>query len=165
MKRLFAVVMVGFVGLGPVALANPGHGDLQRSDVGRGTHPEGGTVTFGAGTDTVTFTFMLAPGATSGWHRHPGGVIVLVKSGVLTTYGLSHPPCVGSDIAPGDAYFEKDASTARWPHFVRNRGNVPVEAVLVAVNVPRGGSARVEADPPAECTDPTDVGQSMASAS
>jgi hypothetical protein len=158
MRRVFAVATISFLGLGPLALANPGHGDLQRSDVGRGTHPEGGAITFGAGTDTVAFTLTLAPGATSGWHRHPGAVVLLVKSGVPTTYGLSRPPCVGADMGPNDAYFEKDASTARWPHFVRNLGKVPTEAVVFAFNVPRGGSPRTEADAPAECADPTDVG-------
>jgi hypothetical protein len=80
--------------------------------------------------------------------------MVLVKSGSLTTYGLSRPPCTGQDITPGAAYFEKDASTARWPHFVRNRGSEPMEAVVVAFDVPQGGSVRTEADAPAECPEP-----------
>jgi len=50
--------------------------------------------------------------------------------------------------------FEKDAATARWPHFVRNRGSVPVEAVVVAFDVPQVGSPRTEADAPKECADP-----------
>ena len=151
---LTATAVVSFSVL-PMALATPGHGDLQRSDVGRGTHPEAGSLSFGAGTDTVVYTFTLASGATSGWHRHPGAVTVLVKSGTLTTYGLSKPPCTGEDIAPGAAYFEADAAHARWPHFVRNRGSDPVEAVVVAFAVPKGGSHRTEAAAPAECAEPT----------
>lgn len=153
MWALIAAAVVSFIAL-PIALATPDHGDLQRSDVGRGTHAEAGSLSFGTETDTVVFTFTLAAGATSGWHRHPGAVIVLVKSGTLTTYGLSKPPCSGEDIAPGGAYFEADAAHARWPHFVRNRGGAPVEAVVVAFAVPKGGSPRAEAAAPAECADP-----------
>ena len=157
MKRVVATAALVFLGFGSVASASPGHGNLDRSDVGRGAHPEGGTVTFQAGHETVVYTFSLAAGATSGWHRHPGAVMVLVKSGNLTTYDLSRPPCSGQDITPGGAYFEKDAATARWPHFVRNRGSVPVEAVVVAFDVPQGGSPRTEADAPTECADPNRV--------
>ena len=158
MRRVVVATTLGLLAFGPVALASPGYGELKRTDVGRGNHSEAGAITFGAGTDTVVYTFTLAPGATSGWHRHPGGVVVVVKSGVLTTYGLSHPPCVGQDVGPGRTHFEKDASTARWPHFVRNLGSEPVEAAVVAFNVPVGGSARTESDPPGECADPTEVG-------
>ncbi len=162
MRRLVVATTLGWLAFGPAALGSPGYGELRRTDVGRGTHSEAGAITFGAGTDTVVYTFTLAPGATSGWHRHPGGVVVIVRSGVLTTYGLSHPPCVGQDVRPSETHFEKDASTAPWPHFVRNLGTQPVDSVVVAFNVPPGGSARTEADPPAECPDPTEVGPAMA---
>jgi hypothetical protein len=157
MRRIIQVVVVLamlLVGFGSVALATAGQGDVQRADVGRGTHANAGTIRFDAGHQTVVYTATFAPGSTSGWHRHPGAVIVVVKSGTLTTYGLSHPPCVGQDIPAGQTYFEPDASTARWPHFVRNRGTVPTEIAVIAFNVPGGGPPRVEADAPRECVNP-----------
>jgi hypothetical protein len=154
MKRAIVISALVFVGLGSVALASPGQGDTHRGDVGRGAHPSDGTITFQAGRDTVIYTATVAPGATSGWHRHPGAVVVLVKSGTLTTFGLDRPPCQGEDIPAGRAYFEDDAANARWPHFVRNRGQVPTEIVVTAFNVPPGGSSRTEADAPSECADP-----------
>lgn len=154
MKRVIAAAAVVLLGYGSVALATPGHGDVHRAELGRGAHPDGGTIKFEAGSETVVFTATLAPGATSGWHRHPGAVVVLVKSGALTTFGLDRPPCVGEDIPTGGAYFEDDAANARWPHFVRNRGDVPTEIVVTAFNVPPGGAPRSDADAPAECPDP-----------
>jgi hypothetical protein len=154
MKRAIVISALVFVGFGSVALATPGQGDIHRGDVGRGGHPNDGTITFQAGRETVIYTATVAPGATSGWHRHPGAVVVLVKSGTLTTFGLDRPPCQGEDVLAGHAYFEDDAANARWPHFVRNRGQVPTEIVVTAFNVPAGGSSRTEADAPKECADP-----------
>jgi hypothetical protein len=54
----------------------------------------------------------------------------------------------------GRAYFEDDAANARWPHFVRNRGDVPTEFIVTAFNVPRGEAPGFDADAPQECADP-----------
>jgi hypothetical protein len=147
------LVLAGTI-LSPASLATPGQGMVHRGDLGRGQHPTDAEVSLRRGEETVAYTATMEAGATSGWHRHPGGIIVLVKSGTLTTYGLDREPCVGEDIATGVAYFEDDAAKARYPHFVRNRGEVPVELVVVAFNVPLGGSPRSDADAPPECPDP-----------
>lgn len=155
MKRAIAVAVVVVLGFGAAALATPGHGDVHRAELARGGNPDAGTIQFAAGSETVVFTQTMAPGSTSGWHRHPGAVVVLVKSGTLTTFGLDRPPCVGVDIPTGGAYFEDDAANAQWPHFVRNRGTDTVELVVTAFNVTPGQPARSDADAPAECVDPT----------
>jgi hypothetical protein len=155
MKQLIAVVAIVVLGSAAMALATPGHGDIHRADMARGKHADGGTIRFDAGTETVMFTFTMAPGSTSGWHRHPGAVVVLVKSGTLTTYGLDQPPCTGVDLPTGAAYFEDDAARAQWPHFVRNKSATEtVEAVVTAFNVPVGAPVRSEAPAPEECDDP-----------
>lgn len=154
MKRLITVVAVVVLGSGAMALATPGHGDVHRADLGRGSHAEGGTITFDGGTETVVFTVVMPPDSTSGWHRHPGAVVVLVKSGTLTTYGLDQPPCTGVDLPTGAAYFEDDAANAKWPHFVRNKSAETVELVVTAFNVPAGAPARSDEPAPAECDDP-----------
>ncbi len=155
MKRVMVMAAVVLLGYGSGALATPGHGGRHGADLGRGVHPEGGTITFDSGRETVVFTVTLEPGASSGWHRHPGGVVVVVKSGTLTSFGLDRAPCVGEDVPTGGAYFEDDAANARWPHFVRNRGDVPTEFIVTAFNVPRGEAAGFDADAPQECSDPT----------
>ena len=155
MKRILAVAAMLVLGCGAVALATPQHGDIHRAELGRGAHPADGKIEFRGGDETVVFTVTMPPGSNSGWHRHPGALVVLVTSGTLTTFGLDSPPCVGVDIPTGEAYFEDDAANARWPHFVRNRGNETIELVVTAFNVPPGASARTEADAPAECADPS----------
>ncbi|MGH9011734.1 MAG: cupin domain-containing protein [Acidimicrobiia bacterium] len=139
---------------GAASQATPAHGDIHRSDLGRGRHAADAGIAIRSGDETVVYTATVAPGATSGWHRHPGALVVLVKSGTLTSYGLDREPCIGEDIAAGGAYFEDDASKARYPHFVRNRADIPVELVIVAFNVPPGGTSRSDADAPSECPDP-----------
>ena len=138
-----------------VSPATPGQGAIDRTDVGRGRHTADGVMKVHQGNDTITYTATMAPGATSGWHRHPGGIVVLVKSGTFTSFGLDGEPCVGVDIPAGGAYFEDNAAAARYPHFARNRGDVPAEVVVIAFDVPAGGSPRTDADAPRECSDPT----------
>lgn len=142
---------------GPSASPSATHSpEVHRVDLGRGANAGDGTITFAAGSESVVFTVSMPPGTTSGWHRHPGAVVVLVKSGTLTTYGLDRPPCVGVDFFTGKAYFEDDAANAKWPHFVRNRSQTEtLELVVTAFNVAPGEPARTVADAPAECADPT----------
>jgi hypothetical protein len=154
MKRLIAISTVMVLGYGAVAMASPGHGDVHRADLARGAHPADGTIEFKAGDETVVFTVTMPPGSTSGWHRHPGAVVVLVKAGTLTTYGLDQPPCVGVDIPTGQAYFEDNAATAQWPHFVRNKGTDTLELVVTAFGVAPGAAARSDAPAPSECSEP-----------
>jgi cupin domain len=139
----------------PAAEATPDRGHVSRTDIGRALHRVAGEIRLRSGEETVNYTATLAPGFLSGWHRHPGSLVVLVKSGTLTTYGLHGEPCVGLEIPAGEAYFEADASSAPYPHFVRNRGDVPTELVIMAFNVPPGGSPRSDADAPTECAEPT----------
>src|SRR5688572_27711769 len=73
---------------GAASQATSGHGDIHRADLGRGRHAADAGIAIRAGDETVVYTATMAPGATSGWHRHPGAILVLVKSGTLTTYGL-----------------------------------------------------------------------------
>ena len=44
--------------------------------------------------DTVIQQVVLAPGGQSGWHSHPGPVVVLVKSGTVTFYSRESTGCV-----------------------------------------------------------------------
>ena len=155
MKRLIVVAAVLLLGSGAMALATPTHGDYHRADLGRGKNAEAGKIVFEGGSETVVFTVVMGPGAASGWHRHPGAVVVLVKAGTLTTYGLDKPPCTGVDLPTGSAYFEDDAANAKWPHFVRNKSkSETLELVVTAFNVPAGAPARSDAPAPKDCADP-----------
>ena len=75
-----------------VAPATPGQGAIERTDVGQGRHTADGVMKVHQGNDTVTYTATMAPGATSGWHRHHGGIVVLVKSGTFTSLAWTASP-------------------------------------------------------------------------
>lgn len=94
-------------------------------------------------TDVVAQTITYAPGGFSGWHTHPGFVLVVVESGAMTIQ-------VGCSISthPAGTAFEESGTT---PIMARNLGTVP--AILhVTYVVPKSAPARREvalADAPA----------------
>src|SRR5665811_933632 len=45
-------------------------------------------------TDVLVQTISFLPGGTSGWHFHPGVVIVVVESGQVTTHDASCQTCL-----------------------------------------------------------------------
>lgn len=161
MRRLvLTMVAAALLGGGAtVAAAGQGQGPEPavpvRVELGRAHNGHHGSLAFRSGRETVTTRTVLPPGAGSGWHRHPGALVVLVTSGVLTTYGLDGSPCRGRDVPAGTVLFEADAAGARWPHFVRNRGTVPTEIVWTAFDVPSAQPARSDSRPPRRCADPT----------
>lgn len=85
------------------------------------------------------------PAATSGWHYHPGPVLVLVKSGVATVYESTDPTCTGKSYPAGTTLIEGTS-----PHILRNEGTVPLEIVAVFL-VPATRARRIESDPPGNC--------------
>ena len=44
-------------------------------------------------TDVQVRSAIAAPGSYSGWHTHPGPVILVIKTGALTIYDASDPDC------------------------------------------------------------------------
>ena len=88
----------GLLGLGAAALAatfalgllGPGHarGDvppLQIIGLAQGSSPERRVDLDSKGpTDVLQTQLIFQPGAATGWHTHPGPVIVVVKTGSLT---------------------------------------------------------------------------------
>jgi len=91
-------------------------------------------------TDLVTQQVTFAPGAYSGWHHHPGVILVLVKTGTVT---VQDENCQKTAYSAGQAFIEGGTE----PMMVSNEG---VEtAVDVATQVaPAGSPFRIEDDPP-----------------
>jgi quercetin dioxygenase-like cupin family protein len=92
--------------------------------------------------DMVTQKVTFAPHATSGWHYHPGVVLVVVESGHVTTHDAN---CNTKTYGAGQAFVESGTD----PFMVSNE-NDTVDAVDVAtIASPAGGPFRIETDPPA----------------
>ena len=96
-------------------------------------------------TDIQVRSAIALPGSYSGWHTHPGPVILVIKTGTLTLYDASDPTCEPKVYPAGTAFFEGTTT-----HNVKNEGAVTVEYATIFF-VPKNGPTRIEADFPTNC--------------
>jgi quercetin dioxygenase-like cupin family protein len=146
MKRVLALVFVlTVIGTG-VALATPGTGSTSLELARRTVHR---IKIDTSGTDVVVARNTYDPGGTSGWHSHPGKVVIGVESGAITIYRGDDATCTGTTYTAGEAFVESPSKV----YFGRNESTT-VTAVLTAVffNVPVAGSARIDQPDPGNCS-------------
>lgn len=96
-------------------------------------------------TDVAVATITSPPGGSSGWHSHPGVVLVAVQAGTVTLYDDN---CETKQYGPGQAFVEVGDD----PSLVRN--NTTTNAVLyVTYIVPKDApSLRIDKPQPATCS-------------
>ena len=85
-----ALMTVGFTGLFLAVNAVPGAAtpaslDFVSLRLGHGTLSHG-SLTVKPGLQVVVVRNTVQAGASSGWHSHPGGAIVVIQDGQITTY-------------------------------------------------------------------------------
>lgn len=85
----------------------------------------------------LTFT----PGSKSGWHHHPGVIIVAVQKGKVT---LTDQDCVSQTYGPGEAAGSVFVEAHDNPQQATSAAGAEA---FVTVIVPRGAQARIEDDP------------------
>ena len=102
-----------------------------------------------AGTEVVVAQVLLHPGASNGWHEHPGPGFVVVTAGSLTRYEVgADGTCVHTTYGAGQGFVELPDSV----HLARNDGSTDVTAVATFVDVPAGTTAYKTAEAaPAAC--------------
>jgi quercetin dioxygenase-like cupin family protein len=90
--------------------------------------------------DVLVQTITFQPHGNSGWHFHPGLVMVIVESGQVTTHDEN---CQTRTYSAHEAFVESGTT----PFMVSNEGdtNAVVYATLV---VPAGSVFRIETDAP-----------------
>jgi quercetin dioxygenase-like cupin family protein len=88
----------------------------------------------------------ITVGGSSGWHSHPGPVLVVVKSGTITFYRQENPDCAANVYGPGSAFTEQGGLVAN----ATNQGGEPVVAVATFF-APPGVPLRIDAAKPANC--------------
>lgn len=98
--------------------------------------------------DTVMQQIVIAPGGHTGWHSHPGPAIALVKSGELTLYSSDDPTCTGRPFGLGQAFVDSGQGHV---HIARNLTNQSTEVWVTYLDVPPGGSVRIDAPNPGNC--------------
>jgi quercetin dioxygenase-like cupin family protein len=135
-----------------VLTASPAHATptgVTTEILGSGTTLAGFTIHAGGikveCTDAAGFTvahLTFAPGGTTGWHAHPGPVLVIVKTGTVTRY--SARDCTAQTYTAGQAFVENGPTDE---NLVRNDGPVPAETIVTFITPP-GAPIRGDAPPP-----------------
>jgi hypothetical protein len=102
-------------------------------------------------TDFVDASIVITSGGTSGWHSHPGPVIVVVKTGTVTFYrarahgddNAEGGTCSRTDYPAGSAFFETGGQTVE----ARNEGGTDA-TVFATYFVPAGQPTRIDQPAP-----------------
>src|SRR5688500_18996684 len=116
--RAIAFVGAAIVALGGIALATPGSsvtaGPLTRSSFidkvdfkFKFDSPDGHkhVAHLGDPSEVITQEITIAPGGHTGWHSHPGPVLVQIKSGTLT-YFSADAPCAALSYSAGQSFMD-----------------------------------------------------------
>src|SRR3954452_21637867 len=91
-RSILFIVVAGVIALfGGAAFATPPTGQttdvLARGSAGRlHVKHDGVGLKSGGPVDVAVATVTFPPGTSSGWHHHPGLVVVVVKSGIIAFY-------------------------------------------------------------------------------
>jgi len=147
-KSLFALllVLVGVAVYGGIALATPPSG-LTNVPLARGTNVSHGTIPLQVGTDVAMAQITVNPGGSAGWHSHPGGAIVVVKTGTLTVYTAVGNQCQVTTYSAGQAFIERPGEVDQ----VINTGTTPYVLFVTFPRVPQGDSPRTDESDPGTC--------------
>ena len=97
--------------------------------------------------DVIVTESRLVPGATFGWHSHPGPSLVVVKSGTLSFYRGDDPTCTAQIFQAGDVLIDP----GNVVHVGRNEGSVDL-VVLTTRLIPDGAAARIDEPAPGNCS-------------
>lgn len=98
--------------------------------------------------ETVMQQVVIAPGGYTGWHTHPGPVLVLVKAGALTLYSSEDPTCTGRTYTVGQSFIDPGQGHV---HIGRNEGSENLEIWSAYFDVPPGQPFRIDAPSPGNC--------------
>jgi quercetin dioxygenase-like cupin family protein len=125
------------------AAATPAEGDAQRTDLAKGTtNTPISIVTNGEETAFYVQSLLLKPGASSGWHAHPGPEQSVITEGTVFLQAVAN--CIPVPYSAGQTVF----LPAGVSHVVSNRGPADAE-VVVTYTLP--ADRMVRDDAPAAC--------------
>ena len=156
--NLFRKLVLGLAGItiiggagATVALANPGIGAAttvlgHRATLSDSVQVNQDRVKFQTKdpTDVLVQTITFQPLGNSGWHFHPGIVLVVVESGTVTTHNAD---CETRTYGPHQSFVESGTA----PFMVSNESPAQSAVVYATLVVPAGSPFRIETAPP-PCT-------------
>lgn len=91
---------------------------------------------------TVMQQIVIGPGGHTGWHSHPGPVVVLIKSGTMSFYDADDPTCTVRTYTAGQAFLDRGQGHF---HIARNESTTDnLELWATYFDVPIGASPRID---------------------
>ena len=91
--------------------------------------------------EVVVQEVTIGPGGTTGWHSHPGPVVVVVKQGTLTYTRADGGVCTSTPYSAGTAFVDPGQGHA---HTAFNFGTNNLVLIATYFDVPVGGSPRID---------------------
>jgi hypothetical protein len=160
-QRRVGVVLslaLGFLLVVGVAVATPGMGVISAPVHARGTAGEKLVVNSKSGvhlktkgsTDFVTQQIVIAGGGHTGWHSHPGPVLVTVKRGALRLIYADDATCEGTVYGAGESFVDRGDAVV---HIARNESLLNEVEFWATYLVPGdpGGPFRLDEPAGSEC--------------
>ena len=160
-RQLVLAAIVAVVSATSIAFATAGSGVILRNDFVRGSFVDPTDLKFKVtgqhGTEvmhvpnareTVFQQVVIAPGGYTGWHSHPGPVLVLIKSGQLSFYDGEDPTCTPRIYTAGQAFFDRGQGHV---HIGRNEGSENLELWSAYLDIPPGEAFRIDVPAPGNC--------------
>ena len=157
-RRVRAAIAAG-IGLVPVvlvgaALATPGLNVVSAVVQARGTLPEDQIINSKSGVhlktkgsaDIVTQRIVIGGGGHTGWHSHPGPVLVTVKAGALRLIYADDATCEGTVYEAGDSFIDRGDAVV---HIARNESLLNEVELWATYLVPGEPNAAFRLDEPA----------------
>jgi quercetin dioxygenase-like cupin family protein len=116
--------------------------------VARGAAVTTAPITMLGGTDVVVAQNTFAAGGDqSGWHSHPGMVVVTVNTGEITLYSVTGGSCSVTTYHQGDTFVERPFQIQNGV----NNGSATTIVTAVFFNVPHNGATRTDVADPGIC--------------
>jgi Cupin domain len=157
LATLFVCSVLGFLYSSGSALATPPSGFTSNTIAGPARFDEIHVVNSGEAkvqiktkgdVDVVVQSSTFAPGGHTGWHTHPGPILVIVQSGTVTYYDGDDPSCTPHVAPAGEGFTDQGGGHV---HIVRNEGTIPAQVVATRI-LPAGETVtRNDAPAPGNC--------------
>ena len=96
--------------------------------------------------DVAVQRIVFQPGGHSGWHSHPGPVLISVVEGTMTFYESDDPSCEPIVRTAGQGYVD----LGDHAHIARNETSEPATNVVTYL-VPPGAALRIDEPNPGNC--------------
>jgi hypothetical protein len=91
---------------------------------------------------------VFQPGASTGWHSHPGPSFILVVSGTVTNYEGGGGHCSITQYSAGSGFMDQGGNDI---HMIKNNSTAPAETIALQV-LPQGQPRRIDEQDPGTCT-------------